>query len=145
MTIGEESQECQGTCYHTKLVRIQDSHTNGGCGQGKLQNKIKHQIPRMRVHFRFNDGNFDFNALADTGSGCTLIATDIAKREGITIHKSRIRLEAANGTPMACDGQATVFLTYKDLTVKSSVVVSHDITNEILIGNWRPESSQGYT
>ena len=94
----EEMEELSNRIRINGIQPCQDMHNN------KCY-KINDSGPKMAVTEHWDKHQLHFRALADTGSGATLIAENIAYSKGMPIQKSKIRLAAANNTPINCSGQ----------------------------------------
>ena len=115
-------------------------------GEDQLQaamNKIRtnsidenkqHAVPKMKVVISNKKTSFAVQALADTGAGRTIISKDIVKRSNLPIFKARINLTAANNSPMTCNGQTPIAITYRDIVIKTRAIVSSDLHEEVIIG-----------
>jgi hypothetical protein len=100
-----------------------------------LHGTFSRNTPRVSISIASNSGTpFQFAALPDSGATRTIIAEDLVKKHGIPIRQSpNERLFAANNEEMACEGRATLFVTFKGIQVTTNALVSSSIKNDILI------------
>ena len=90
--------------------------------------------PKMEVEIGTQQTSFKFSALADTGSSRTLISENLASRANLDIRRSKVRLSAANGSPISCDGEAHVMITYKGFRTRTLAIITKDLREEVIIG-----------
>ena len=91
--------------------------------------------PRIDINVKAQgQPSFNFKSLPDTGATRTIIAFNLAKRNGIKPQRNpNERLYAANGQSMACEGTVMLTLAYNGITVTANAIVSSAIRDEILI------------
>ena len=91
--------------------------------------------PLMKIRIISNNqSSFEFNAVADTGTGRTIIADDVARRFGLPLLKTKTKLAAANGSPMPCSGRCAVTIFFMDKSTDTMALVTSALKNEILVG-----------
>ena len=102
---------------------------------------------RLPLTINHINGSFQFNAFPDTGSAATLIAEDVARREGMTATENvACKYINVSGDTVPTQGAVPIHLslkhrsnhskqakvTPKDLTIKA--VITPAIKNEVIIG-----------
>lgn len=90
--------------------------------------------PKMNITLTGPSDSVTSEALADTGSTRTLVSKELAGKMGLDIRQSRIRLSAANNSPISCEGQAHVTLTYKGYQTQTLAIITADIPDEVIVG-----------
>ena len=91
--------------------------------------------PTLDLAFSVPNGpTFSYPVLPDTGATRTVMAYNVARQVGISIDTSRKeRLYAANGVLMDCSGFVILEASIHGNTVPIDVLISTDISNEILL------------
>ena len=94
--------------------------------------------PRLKVKISHDEGNFSFRAFPDSGGCITMIATNLAKKKGITINNQTKtpKFIAVNGDELQIDGTCTLRITnlHNDITKSIVAIVSPDVLNDFIIG-----------
>ena len=62
--------------------------------------------PRINLSFQHSNGEFMFEAVADTGTTKTIISRDVAKKYDIKMYSTTTKLRNASDEPMRCKGRA---------------------------------------
>ena len=100
----------------------------------RAQDYNNEQMDYMRVMITTNDATFQFEAIPDTGTVRTLISENVARDNGLRVHKTRTKLFAANDTPMICNGKCNINIEYSGKRVATTALVTSALHNEVLIG-----------
>jgi transposase InsO family protein len=100
-------------------------------------NTVSAFSPTPRINARIEGGgtSFRFRCLPDTGATRTVIASDVAEAYGLRpVRDDSVKIRAANGNNMACEGTVSISIAYKSFTTRTTALVSSCLSNEILIG-----------
>ena len=94
--------------------------------------------PRLDTLITHSQGEFTFKAFPDSGGCTTMMASDLAKREGIEINYNvkTPKFVAVNGAELKIDGVAILRVKNQnnDVTKTIAVIISPDVRNDFIIG-----------
>jgi predicted aspartyl protease len=70
--------------------------------------------PRINARSEGSGSSFRFPCLPDTGATRTVIASDVAEETRAAPEPpTKVKIRAANGNSMACEGTVSITITYK--------------------------------
>ena len=81
------------------------------------------------LNFRHQFGEFDFPAVADSGTTRTIIAMDLVKRHKIKLYSTKKQLRNASEDSMRCEGRIPITIN----GVPTMALASSSLNNEILL------------
>ena len=85
--------------------------------------------PRIKLSFKHQNGIFEFSAIADSGTTKTIISMDIAKKQGMKLYSTAIKLKNASNNAMKCEGGTPIKIN----GISTMALVSSALKNEILL------------
>jgi len=115
---------------------IEGENNSAHCGCVKMTEvRASAPTPRMLTSIHYRGVSFEFLALPDTGCTQSIIAEDVATRNGITPDTGpKIHLYNVNGERFDEAPTATVTMAVGDRRVKTKALISKAITNDVIIG-----------
>jgi hypothetical protein len=134
--------EKAGKSAAAKAVREEDQSSDWSDEDGAAVSVVTlntvsafHPTPRIKAEIEGDGAKFRFRCLPDTGATRTVIASDVARRHGLRpAADQKVKIRAANGNSMACEGTVSIRITYRSRTTHTVALVSSCLSEEVLIG-----------
>ena len=93
---------------------------------------VSNPTPRLPVEIRPRGKGtpFSFDALPDTGCTVTVLSEDVQRAYGLTLHRAKDKLVAADNSDLSCIG--AVFINIQGKQIRA--LVSRALKDEVIIG-----------